>query len=283
MIDSSQLCSVTQLEALIEQGAVSVLDGSWYLPSKDVDSESQFKQQHIPSAQFFDVDLICDQKSNLPHMLPGAVEFSQAVGDLGISNDSQVIVYDSAGLFSAARVWWMFKVFGHQNVQVLNGGLPAWIEQGGALENGLKAIAKKNYTATLSKQRVIGKLELVENISSKRYRVVDARSKARFLGQSPEPREGLPSGHMPESICMSFDTLLDSGRLKTREQLQTLFNQAGLLRGTPLVTSCGSGVTAAIVTLALFECGYGLNRLYDGSWAEWASADDTTIINKSVY
>ncbi|MFT6406871.1 MAG: thiosulfate/3-mercaptopyruvate sulfurtransferase [Arenicella sp.] len=281
MTRSSQLCSVAQLKALIERGETSILDSSWYLPSKSIDTEGQFKQQHIPGAQFFHIDLICDHDSDLPHMLPSAEDFSQALGALGICNDSQVVVYDSAGLFSAARVWWMFKVFGHQNVSILDGGLPAWIEQGGALENVVRTVTTSNYSAMLSRQAIISKLELIENISSKQYSVLDARSRARFLGEAPEPRVGLPSGHMPESVCMSFDTLIDSGRLKSRPQLHALFSQAGLKPDTPLVTSCGSGVTAAIITLALVECGFGLNRLYDGSWSEWGSADDTEILNRS--
>ncbi len=282
MTDASQFCSVHHLESLIKQGKVKVLDCSWYLPSQSINAENEFKQQHIPSAQFFHIDLICEQNSALPHMLPSAEDFSQAVAKLGISNDSHVVVYDSSGLFSAARVWWTFKVFGHQNVQVLEGGLPAWSEQGGALESNVRPVIKTDYVATLNREFVISKHELIENISSKQYRVLDARSKERFEGQSPEPRAGLPSGHMPESACMSFANLIENGRLKSRQQLQTVFDQAGINQSTKIVTSCGSGVTAAIITLALVECGYGMNRLYDGSWSEWASADDTVIMNRSL-
>jgi thiosulfate/3-mercaptopyruvate sulfurtransferase len=282
MTEVSQFCSVDQLESLVESGGVKVLDCSWYLPSQSINTENQFKQQHIPGAQFFHIDQICDQNSTLPHMLPGADDFSKAVAALGISNDSHVVVYDSAGLFSAARVWWTFKVFGHQNVQVLDGGLPAWSEQGGALESNTRAVIKTDYVATLNSKFVINKHELIENISSKQYRVLDARSKERFLGQAPEPRAGLPSGHMPESVCMSFANLIENGRLKSRQQLRVLFDQVGINQSTKIVTSCGSGVTAAIITLALVECGYGINRLYDGSWSEWASADDTVILNRSL-
>jgi thiosulfate/3-mercaptopyruvate sulfurtransferase len=281
MTTVSQFCSVEQLKVLIKQGEVKVLDSSWYMPSQLINAENEFNQKHIIGAQFFHIDLICDQKSSLPHMLPSADEFSRAVSDLGISNDSHVVVYDSAGLFSAARVWWTFKVFGHHNVQVLDGGLSAWIEQGGAVESSTLVTAKGNYIATLDKPCVISKHELIENITSKQYCVLDARSKQRFEGEAPEPRAGLPSGHMPESVSVSFASLIDQGRLKPSHQLQTLFEQAGISPSTAIVTSCGSGVTAAIITLALVECGYGMNRLYDGSWSEWASADDTEIVNRS--
>jgi len=282
MTEASQFCSVDQLESHIKLGEVKVLDCSWYLPSQSINAENQFKQQHIPGAQFFHIDLICEQNSKLPHMLPNADDFSQAVGKLGISNDSHIVVYDSSGLFSAARVWWTFKVFGHQNVQVLDGGLPAWSALGRVLESKTRPVIETDYVATLNSEFVINKHELIENISSKRYRVLDARSIERFWGQAPEPRAGLPSGHMPESICMSFASLIENGRLKSRQQLHVLFDQAGISRSTEIVTSCGSGVTAAIITLALVECDYGINRLYDGSWSEWASADDTVILNRSL-
>jgi thiosulfate/3-mercaptopyruvate sulfurtransferase len=282
MTEASQFCSVDQLESLIKRDEVKVLDCSWYLPSQSIDSEDQFKQQHIPSAQFFHIDLICEQNTKLPHMLPNSNDFSRAIAKLGISNSSHVVVYDSSGLFSAARVWWTFKVFGHQNVQILAGGLPAWREQGRALESNINPVSKTDYVAMLNTEFVISKHELIENISSKQYRVLDARSKERFLGLAPEPRAGLPSGHMPESVCMSFASLIENGRLKSRQQLLTLFDEAGINRSTKIVTSCGSGVTAAIITFALVECGYGINLLYDGSWSEWASADDTVILNRSV-
>jgi len=284
MTQPSQFCSVDQLKTRIQHDQVKVLDCSWYLPSQSINAENEFEQRRIPGAQFFHIDLICDQDSNLPHMLPSADSFSKAAANLGVSNDSHIVVYDSAGLFSAARVWWTFKVFGHQNVQVLDGGLPAWEEQGGAIESNTTTARKTdrviNYVATLNNELVISKQELIENITSKQYQVIDARSEGRFWGLAPEPRAGLPSGHMPESVSMCYAGLIENGRLKSPQKLQAMFDTVGITRSSNIVTSCGSGVTAAILTLALVECGYGFNRLYDGSWSEWALADDTVILNR---
>lgn len=293
MTIQSQLCSVEKLKSLIGRENVVILDSSWYLPSQDIDSHQEFEQQHIPGARFFYIDKICDQNSNLPHMLPNAAHFSEAVSELGVSNDSHIVVYDSAGLFSAARVWWTFKVFGHDNIQVLDGGLPKWLEEGGNLESSnedslnyssssLKATTKLDYIAELNSNMVADKATLIENCSSKQYVVLDARPKTRFLGKAPEPRLGLPSGHMPESISMSASSLINHGRLRPRCELQKLFDEINIDNRTSIITSCGSGVTAAIITLALAECGYGVNKLYDGSWSEWGAADDTRILNRSL-
>ncbi len=221
-------------------------------------------------------------------MLPNATQFSEAVSELGVSKDSRIVVYDSAGLFSAARVWWTFKVFGHDKVQVLDGGLPRWVEQGGDLDSlatldcSLNEATKRSYVAKLNSAMVADKAALIENSSSKQYVVLDARPKERFLGKAPEPRPELPSGHMPESISVSASSLIDRGRLKPKNELQKLFNEIHIDQTTLIVTSCGSGVTAAIITLALAECGYGLNKLYDGAWSEWAAADDTIVLNRSL-
>jgi len=278
---NSQLCSIEELKSLIEHQRVSIVDGSWYLPSQNIDSRQAFEQGHIPSAQFFDIDHISDQNSDLPHMLPSAEQFSQELSTLGISNESQIVVYDSAGLFSAARVWWTFKVFGHDNVRVLDGGLPAWTEANGKLEQYIHSAPKTNYVAQFNQELVIDKTTLIENISNRQYLVLDARPQERFLGTSPEPRPGLPSGHMPDSVSLSANTLIDQGRLKPHEQLQQIFSELDIDASTPVVSSCGSGITAAIITLALAESGLGLKRLYDGSWAEWGAADDTVIVNRS--
>lgn len=288
MTTQSQLCSVEELKSLIKQDDVVILDSSWYLPSQRIDAHKEFAGQHIPGARFFAIDKICDQESRLPHMLPNATQFSEAVSELGVSKDSRIVVYDSAGLFSAARVWWTFKVFGHDKVQVLDGGLPRWVEQGGDLDSlatldcSLNEATKRSYVAKLNSAMVADKAALIENSSSKQYVVLDARPKERFLGKAPEPRPELPSGHMPESISVSASSLIDRGRLKPKNELQKLFNEIHIDQTTLIVTSCGSGVTAAIITLALAECGYGLNKLYDGAWSEWAAADDTIVLNRSL-
>lgn len=281
MTQDSQLCSVPELKKLIGDNTISVLDCSWFLPSANRNPESEFQQKHIPGARFFNVDLISDQGSDLPHMLPSANEFANEVGRMGIGNDSHVVVYDTAGLFSAARVWWTFKVFGHNRVQVLDGGLPAWVAAGGELSNDVIKVETVPYQASLNSDAVIDKAELIDNIQTGQYTVLDARSEERFLGIAPEPRPGLPSGHMPQSKSLPFSCLIENGRLKSRQDLLILFENTGIDVLMPLVTSCGSGVTAAIITFALVECGFPLNRLYDGAWSEWGNAGDTEVLGRA--
>jgi len=281
-MNDSQICSVSELKKAIADERTKVLDCSWYLPSQNRDTHTEFLQHHIVGSQFFHIDRICDSNTDLPHMLPTADEFASAVSTLGISDTDDVVVYDSAGLFSAARVWWMFRVFGHHSVRVLNGGLPEWIKAGGVLSNVPNVPPTGLFGAELNAELVASKALLVSNCESPIYTVLDARSTARFSGQAPEPRAGLPSGSMPNSVSLPFNELLENGGLKTVTQLRSLFSELGISESSEVVTSCGSGVTAAILTLALAECGFGLKRLYDGSWAEWGSADDTTIIDRSL-
>lgn len=279
MIASNNLCSIDELSDQIENDEkLKILDSSWYLPSEGIDTQSEYAKQHIPSAAFFHIDSICDQQSDLPHMLPSADDFAAAVGQLGVSNDSNIVVYDSAGLFSAARVWWMFKVFGHDSVRVLNGGLPAWIESGGMLSNKPEVAPTASYKATLNATMVANKTDLIENCSTHAHLVLDARPTPRFLGQAPEPRPGLPSGHMPQSKSLPVSQIVENGYLKTAEQLRNIFSSINVDATESIITSCGSGVTAAIITLALAEAGYGMHSLYDGSWAEWGSSNDTKIL-----
>lgn len=281
-MQKSQLCSVLELQNLIDVSAAKVLDCSWYLPSQKKDTKSEFSKQHIPSAQFFYIDDVCDKSLDLPHMLPSADEFAQAVSELGISNDDSIVVYDSSGLFSAARVWWMFKVFGHASIRVLDGGLPAWLHAEANISNTHVPPQTTSYKATYSPGLVSSKSELQARGQCQQSIVLDARSQQRFLGKAPEPRPGLPSGHMPNSQSLPYTRLIHKGRLKPKEELLKIFNDMKIDHTSEVVTSCGSGVTAAIITLALAECGFGMQRLYDGSWAEWGSADDTVILNRST-
>ena len=275
---SEFLCNTDELSALLGDDHIRIIDSSWYLPTQNVDARADYEKKHIPGAVFFDIDAISDQNRDLPHMLPTPEQFAQAVGELGISNNHDVIVYDSAGLFSAARVWWMFHVFGHQRVRVLNGGLPAWREAGGELTGAVSSVSKEHFEASLNNHLVADKALLQRNSAKPEFTVMDARSNARFIGAAPEPRPGLPSGHMPNSISLPFDQLLDNGMLRPADELRTIFQSLDTDGASPIITTCGSGVTAAIITLALAEAGFGLQQLYDGAWAEWASADDTVVI-----
>ncbi|RBP52848.1 3-mercaptopyruvate sulfurtransferase [Arenicella xantha] len=277
MPNTSQLCSVDELSDRLNDPTLRVLDGSWYLPSAQRNTIAEYQQQHIPGAQFFDIDMVSDTQSELPHMLPSADIFSTHVGNLGISNRHEVVVYDTAGLFSAARVWWMFKVFGHQRVRVLNGGMPAWIAHGGAISAAQVQLQAEVYESSEPAGLVVNHADLLANCHTADYTVLDARSAARFAGRAPEPRAGLPSGHIPGSKSLPFDQLLLDGQLRSAAELGALFESLQDQPEPKFITSCGSGVTAAIISLALFEAGYGLQRLYDGAWAEWASLPESPI------
>jgi len=286
----SPLINAEELDALIQsKGALAVVDASWHLPNVQRNAFEEFEQQRIPGAVFFDIDTIVDPETDLPHMLPSAAEFSQAVSLLGISSDDQVVVYDSVGLFSAARVWWMFTVFGHKNVSVLDGGLPAWKAlsktTGKALEQGAsKPIqAAEPMAAELSHHAVCSWQEVLEATELERARILDARPKARFDAAVPEPRKGLRSGHMPSAISLPFTELLNAEndevmRLKPAEELAGIFKARGVTDGADVITTCGSGVTAAIITLALHVAGYEAGRLYDGSWSEWGALEHTPVV-----
>lgn len=281
---TTQLCDVTELKDLMGSPQLTIIDASWYVPAANVDCYKEFSEKRIPGSVFFDIDAICDRESELPHMLPSAEQFADAVTGLGINNKSNVVVYDTAGLFSAARVWWMFKAFGHDCVRVLDGGLPAWCESNGKLQTSPPQIvqpASPAFNAHLNETFLVDKDVLTKNVDTAECLVLDARSKERFSGAAPEPRAGLESGHMPHSESLPFDTLIIDGRLKQPAQLADIFAGFGLdpaQDNRPIVSSCGSGVTAAIITLALVQAGFGMHRLYDGAWAEWASVNDTMIL-----
>jgi thiosulfate/3-mercaptopyruvate sulfurtransferase len=253
---------------------ISILDCSWHLPAAQRNAKAEFLAGHIPGAQFFDIDQNSDTESPLPHMLPSPEKFTSRVRKLGIGDGKRVICYDSVGLFSAARVWWMFKVFGHQDVAVLDGGLPKWKDEQRALEEGppLKP-QERHFTARLQSPMVRDKADV-----KKAPQVVDARSPARFRGEEPEPRPGVRPGHIPGARNVHYATLLKSdGTLKSAADLQALFTAAGVDLTKPIITSCGSGVTAAILSLALTQLNARDHALYDGSWADWGSAADTEV------
>ena len=257
--------SPEDLNARLADPAVKVVDGSWALDGTDM--HALYLQDHIPGAVFFDLDAISDHSTPLPHMAPSAAQFAEAVRALGISDRDHVIVYDRQGLFSAARVWWTFRLMGHDNVQVLCGGLPAWKSAGLPVESGDVASIATIYTPRLQTDKIVTMAQIIE--SPVVYRILDARSRARFEGTAPEPRAGLRSGHIPGSQSLPFADLIRDGALKPYDELASIFSELGITAASPVVTSCGSGVTAAIVSMALHEVGHTQALLYDGSWAEW--------------
>ena len=261
------------LQAHLQDPAVRIVDASWYLPSEGRDPKAEFMAGHIPGAVFFPIDAIADQSSGLPHMLPSSFEFQSAVGALGIGAGDSVIVYDGAGLFSAPRVWWTFRAFGHDDVRILDGGLPRWRAEGFELESGPVHPTPRTYEARF-------RPELVRDIEWMRTtpaQVVDARGSARFTGSAPEPRSGVKSGHIPGSVNLPFVNLVTDGGLAPDDALRQAFTRAGVDLGQPIDATCGSGITACIIALAAFVVGTPAAAVYDGSWSEWGARDDTPI------
>ncbi|MFP1131396.1 3-mercaptopyruvate sulfurtransferase [Asticcacaulis sp. W401b] len=265
------------LKPLLDAGAVKIIDGSWALDGTDM--RALYAESHIPTAQFFDIDAISDRSSGLPHMAPTPEVFAQAVGDMSISETDHVVIYDRQGLFSAARVWWTFRLMGHKKVQVLKGGLPAWLAAGYPTGSGAEWVKGVPYTPNPNPDMVISLNVLQAHLGASDEMVLDARPAARFDGTAPEPRAGLRSGHMPGSRSLPASELIRDGALKPLADLKNIFSALHVTPKTQVITSCGSGVTAAIIALALHEIGHDKVRLYDGSWAEWGQATlDTPVV-----
>lgn len=272
------LVSTDWLQDHLDAPDVRIVDGSWYLPAMPRNAREEYLANHIPGAVFFDLDNISDDTSPFPHMLPPAEKFSSRIKALGIGDGHHVIAYDGAGIFSAARIWWMFKAMGHENVSVLDGGLKKWMAESRPLESGEAKSGARHYTARVNNFIVRSFDDMKRNMDTAREQVVDARSKGRFDGTEPEPRPGLPSGHIPGSLSLPFDGLInDDGMLKDETSLRSAFEASGVDLNRPVVTTCGSGVTAAILYLALTVLGHRNVALYDGSWSEWAATKGAPI------
>ena len=250
---------------------------SYYLPAQNIDGHAEYRSGHIPGAVFFDVEAISDHSTDLPHMLPGPTQFGEAVGALGIGDGDTVVVYDSLGLFSAARVWWTFRVFSAKSVYILDGGLPKWKSEGRPLESGETKRAPQKFNAEMNVAAVALLDDVRIALAGESVQIVDARSAERFAGRAPEPRPGLRSGHMPRAFNVPYDRLIENGRLVSRDRVANAFASAGVDLDKPIITSCGSGVTAAILTFALDSFGKEPKGLYDGSWAEWGARPDLPI------
>ena len=251
---------------------IVVLDASWYLPSAARDPEAEFRAAHIPGAIRFDLDAMSDTESPLPHMLPRPEVFAARMRALGVGDGQQIVVYDGHGLFSAPRVWWMLKTYGVRDALVLDGGLPAWRVAGHPTEEGEARVRqRRHFTARLDHGAVADAGDVARALETGSTQVVDARSATRFRGEEPEPRAGVRPGHMPGALNLHYAALQDGGRMKDPEELERVFAAHGVDPDRPVVTTCGSGVTAAIVALALETTGRHARGLYDGSWAEWGA------------
>ena len=248
-----------------------VLDGSWHLPATNRNPRTEYLAEHIPGALFFDIDDITDDKSSLPHMLPSTVKFSSRMKKMGIGDGARIVVYDTTGIFSAARVWWTFRAMGHRDVAVLNGGLKKWKAEGRPLDDGLPPKRSERHYTPLQNTEIIRDLDEMKALVGKAgAQIVDARPAGRFEGRDAEPRAGLRNGHMPGAKNIPSQLLLNpDGTFKLNEELAKLFKAAGIDVAKPVVTTCGSGVTASMLALALAALGQTNAAVYDGSWAEW--------------
>ncbi len=255
-----------------------IIDATWFLPGAQRDARTEHAERRIPGAVFFDIDEISDDESPLPHMLPAPAAFTARARRLGVNPNSEIVIYDAQGLFSAARVWWTFRAMGHANVRVLDGGLPVWLAEGRPTETGERTPEQGRFEARPDPGLVRDLARVRAALAGGGEQLLDARSAARFRGEAPEPRPGLRSGHMPGALNLPFDEVLAEGRLLPADALERRFRAAGVDLASPIVTTCGSGVTASVLALALARLGAWRTAVYDGSWSEWGAPGDTPVV-----
>lgn len=276
--DPRTLVSTDWLAAHLKDPDLRVIDASWYLPDQNRNGRAEYDAGHIPGARFFDIDEISDQRSGLPHMAPPPEKFISRMRAMGIGDGHQVVVYDGAGLFSAARVWWTFRLMGKTDVAVLDGGFPKWRAEGREVEDMPPVLRDRHITVTRQNHLVKDVTQVAHAAKLREAEIIDARAAARFRGEAPEPRPGLRAGHIPGSRNLPFSTLLNpDGTMKPVAELRAAFEAAGVDLARPAITTCGSGVTAAVLSLALERIGHRNHALYDGSWSEWGMYDDLKV------
>ncbi len=269
MPEFGPLVSTHWLEAHIDDPDLKIVDGSWRMPGGPP-ARMDYEERHIEGAVFFDIDKIADQRSTLPHMLPSPAQFETAIGAMGLSDKDRLVVYDDQGIFSSARVWWTFRAMGHRAVAVLDGGLPKWLDEGGPVTDEKPPSEQAAYKAQQQPHMVCAAGGIREALTDRKPVIVDARPAARFFGEVPEPRKGLRSGHMPGACNIPVcDLLNNDGTMRPPEEIAALFSAAGADLDMPIITTCGSGVTAAVLCLALETISHDRHSLYDGSWTEW--------------
>jgi len=266
------------LQSRLGTPGISIVDASWYLPVQNRDAQKEYDAAHIPGAIFFDQDAVVDPESKLPHTLPNPATFARHAGSMGISADDTIVVYDGPGMFSAPRVWWMFRTMGVFQVYVLDGGFDGWKADARPVTSAKTKIAPNFFHVDFDASRVASLDDMKQVVETGESQIADARPAGRFSGDDAEPRAGVRGGHMPGAKSLPASSLSKDGKLLPPEELQKRFDEAGIDLSKPVVTSCGSGITAAVITLALETLGHSANRLYDGSWTEWGSRPDTPVV-----
>ena len=272
------LISTDWLSEHLDDPTVVVLDASWHMPNAGRNAALEFTAEHIPGASFFDIDEVSDHSNPLPHMLPDPSDFAIAARRLGISARSRIVVYDTVGLFSAPRAWWMFRAMGHDDVHVLSGGLPRWIAEGRAVETGWRAPEHGDFKSHPVPEMVVSLKNVAAALVESSWQIVDARPAPRYLGAVPEPRPGLRSGHMPGALSLPASNLVENGSLAPAIQLRSAFDNSGVDMGLPTIATCGSGISAATIALALARLGRWDTAIYDGSWTEWGGRTDMPVV-----
>ncbi|SEL63008.1 thiosulfate/3-mercaptopyruvate sulfurtransferase [Roseovarius azorensis] len=270
--DPKTLVSTDWLAAHLKDPDLRVLDGTWFMPAEGRDARAEYEAAHVPGARFFDIEDISDARSDLPHMAPPVEKFMSKLRAMGVGDGHQVVVYDAKGLFSAARVWWLFRLMGQDNIAVLDGGFPKWQAEGRPVEDMPPVIRDRHMTVRRQNHMVKDVTQVSAASKLGDYEILDARSAGRFRGEAPEPRAGLRPGHVPGSKNVPYTDLLNADMtMKDPDGLRAVFAAAGVNMAKPVITSCGSGVTAAVINLALERIGKSDHALYDGSWTEWGA------------
>ncbi|WP_373087074.1 3-mercaptopyruvate sulfurtransferase [Sneathiella sp.] len=279
-VNPSSLVSTEWLSKHASGPDVRIVDASWYMPATKRDPRAEYDEEHIPGAVFFDINDISDTDNSLPHMVPSPEKFSSRMRKLGLGDGNRIVIYDGSGLLSAARAWWMLRLFGHHDVAILDGGLPKWKAEGRPVDDVPVMPAERHFTSRINNFMLREKDQISRNLTTGREQVLDARSPGRFDGTEAEPREGLRSGHIPSSFNLPYNKMFNStdGTLLPADRLKTLFTETGLDLKQPVITSCGSGISACILAFGLHLLGHNRVSVYDGSWTEWAS-DETTPVD----